>query len=266
MVDALRFDVADLCLRAGGSPRARVLFEGLTFSVAAGERWVVLGPNGAGKSSLLAAMAGVFKRSAGRLSLQGRSLDEWQPQALADWRAWCPQFWTDPFPASVVETACLAARRGAWWAAGEADATEAHRVLAQLDLLGLEQVDVRQLSGGERQRVALATAFLQGAPLLLLDEPASHLDLAHQQLLVDVLRRHATSGAAVVASLHDVNLAWDLATHAVLIDGRGTVRAGPRDAIMSANLLAAAFGVAVDQVEVCGQTRFWVGPLRKGPL
>jgi iron complex transport system ATP-binding protein len=122
---------------------------------------------------------------------------------------------------------------------------------------------VRQLSGGERQRVAVATALLQGAPLLLLDEPASHLDLAHQQLLVDVLKRHAASGGALVASLHDINLAWDLASHAVLIDGRGAVHAGPRDAVMCSPLLAAAFGVAVDQVEVCGQKRFWVGPLRK---
>jgi iron complex transport system ATP-binding protein len=98
--------------------------------------------------------------------------------------------------------------------------------------------------------------------LLLLDEPASHLDLAHQLLLLGVLRRHAAQGGAVVASLHDINLAWDLATHAVLIDGRGGVHAGPRDAVICAPLLTAAFGVAVDRVEVCGQARFWVAPLR----
>jgi iron complex transport system ATP-binding protein len=105
--------------------------------------------------------------------------------------------------------------------------------------------------------------MLQGAPLLLLDEPASHLDLAHQQLLLGVLARHAERGGAVVASLHDINIAWDLASHAVLIDGRGGVHAGPRDTVICAPLLSAAFGVAVDRVEVCGQTRFWVGPLRK---
>jgi iron complex transport system ATP-binding protein len=266
MDQGLRFDVAGLCLRAGGSAHGRVLFDGLTFSVGAGQRWVVLGPNGAGKSSLLAAMAGVFHSSAGRLSLQGKAIADWRPEALADWRAWCPQFWTDPFPASVMETACLAARRGAWWAANDADTAEAQRVLAELDLARLAQADVRQLSGGERQRVAVATAFLQGAPLLLLDEPASHLDLAHQQLLVGVLARRAEQGGAVVASLHDINLAWDLATHAVLLDGSGKAHAGRRDEVMSAPLLAAAFGVAVDQVEVCGQTRFWVGPLRKDSM
>ena len=90
MSEALRFELAGLCLRAGGNPRGRILFDGLSLRVEAGQRWVVLGPNGAGKSSLLAAMAGVFSRSAGRLALQGRALEDWRPEALADWRAWCP--------------------------------------------------------------------------------------------------------------------------------------------------------------------------------
>ena len=135
--------------------------------------------------------------------------------------------------------------------------------MAMFDLATLAHADVRQLSGGERQRVALTTALLQGAPLLLLDEPASHLDLAHQQLLLGVLARHAADRGAVVASLHDINLAWDLASHAVLLDGRGSAIAGTRDAVMTPPQLSRVFGVAVDRVEVCGQTRFWVGPLRK---
>jgi iron complex transport system ATP-binding protein len=259
----LHFVVEGLGLRAGAMVHGRVLFDGLSFAIEAGQRWVVLGPNGAGKSSLLAALAGVFRSSAGRICLQGRDIGSWRPEALADWRAWCPQFWTDPFPASVIETACLAAQRGAWWSADAVDEDAARQVLAELDLTSFAQADVRQLSGGERQRVAVATAMLQGAPLLLLDEPASHLDLAHQQLLLGVLMRHAAQRGAVVASLHDINLAWDLATHAVLIDGRGGVYAGPRDAVICAPLLTAAFGVAVDRVEVFGQTHFWVGPLGK---
>ena len=79
-------------------------------------------------------------------------------------------------------------------------------------------------------------------------------------------RSFKAQGGAVVASLHDINLAWDLATHAVLLDGSAKAHAGRRDEVMSAPLLAAAFGVAVDQVEVCGQTRFWVGPLRKDSM
>jgi iron complex transport system ATP-binding protein len=107
--------------------------------------------------------------------------------------------------------------------------------------------------------VAVATALLQDTPLLLMDEPASHLDLAHQQTLVETLARCAQHGRAVVASLHDMNLAWDLATHAVVLDGRGGAVAGTRDVVMTPQRLSQAFGVTVDRVEVCGLSRFWVG-------
>lgn len=260
MSEPLQLDVAALVLRAGASAHGRALFSALTFPVRAGERWAVLGPNGAGKSSLLAAMAGVFPADSGEVRLQGRPLARWRPEALADWRAWCPQFWSDPFPATVAETARIAMRRGAWWTAMPSDAGAVERMLDELDLRGLAQADVRQLSGGERQRVAVATALLQGTPLVLLDEPASHLDLAHQQLLLRLLRARSEQGTAIVASLHDINLAWDLATHAVLLDGAGGAIAGPRDAVMSPAGLSSAFGVAIAPVEVCGQRRFWVGP------
>ena len=105
------------------------------------------------------------------------------------------------------------------------------RRLDELGLRALADADVQSLSGGERQRVAIATALLQDAPLLLLDEPASHLDPAHQRLLLAVLRRHAAAGGSVVASLHDLDLAWDLASHCVLLDGGGGAVAGRRDEI-----------------------------------
>jgi iron complex transport system ATP-binding protein len=131
------------------------------------------------------------------------------------------------------------------------------------EVLGLSaylQRRPRELSGGERQRVALATALLQDAPLLLLDEPASHLDLAHQRLLVEVLHRHADEGGAVVASLHDLDLAWDLASHAVLLDGRGGAVAGRRDDVLVAERLGAVFGVAIEAIDVGGARRFVVAP------
>ncbi|HJV59510.1 MAG TPA: ABC transporter ATP-binding protein [Albitalea sp.] len=257
---SLCLEVEGLALRGGGLPDARVLFEGLALRVRAGERWALLGPNGAGKSSLLAALAGVFPVHAGRVALQGRALSQWRTPALADWRAWCPQFWSDPFPSTVAETAAIAMRRGAWWSATADDGAAVERMLAALDLASLADADVRRLSGGERQRVALATALLQGTPLVLLDEPASHLDLEHQQLLVRLLGGLGGEGRTIIASLHDINLAWDLATHAVLLDGRGGVVAGLRDEVMTPAQLSHAFRVAVDRVQVCGQTRFWVGP------
>lgn len=256
----LLLDVESLALTAGGLPGSRELFAALGLQVRNGERWVVVGPNGAGKSSLLAALAGVFRTARGRIRYDGRDLADWSAAALADRRAWSPQFWSDPFPATVAETAALAHDRSAGWRTWLVDSTdsEVQRVLSLLALSPHAQADVRTLSGGERQRVAIATALLQGAPLLLLDEPASHLDPAHQRLLLAVLRDHCRTGGAIVASLHDLDLAWDLASHAVLLDGRGGSLAGARADVLDAVSLSAAFGVTIEAVEVRGARRFVV--------
>ena len=249
----------DVRLRAGGTPRGRVLVAGGEFTVAPGERWVVLGPNGAGKSSLLAALAGVFPLERGRVEVDRRALDAWSPRALASRRAWCPQFWSDPFPATVRATLALARERGRWWPRASArEDPEIDAWIERLDLRGLETSDVRTLSGGERQRVALGTALLQGAPLLLLDEPAAHLDLRHRRLLVGLLIEHARSGGSVVACMHDLDLAWTLATHALLLDGRGGCIAGAREDAMGAAQIEAAFGVDIETVDVAGQRHFGV--------
>ena len=250
--------VRRLSLRAGGLVDGRRLFDDLSFDVNPGERWVLLGPNGAGKSSLLGALAGIFPVAGGSVAVDGIALAEWRPAALAERRAWCPQFWSDPFPATVLDTAQLARHRGGWSQLPSAVDAQTRALLMRLELDALAGADVRTLSGGERQRVAIATALLQGAPLQLLDEPASHLDLSHQQALVRLLGEHAEAGA-VVASLHDLNLAAELASHVVLLDGRGGVLAGPREAVMRTERLGAAFGVAIESLVVGGRSRFWHG-------
>ena len=257
---AKALQVEGLGLRAGGLAQARLLFAGLDFRVEPGERWVVIGPNGAGKSSLLAALAGTFPAATGTIGLANTPLSAWPAEALAAERAWSPQFWFDPFPSTVLETAGLAHRRdrGGRFTVDAAAAGEVMQILERLAVAPLAGTDVRVLSGGERQRVALATALLQQAPILLLDEPASHLDPAHQRLLLRVLRQHADDGGAVVASLHDLNLAWDLASHAVLIDGRGGAFPGSRREVFDARRLSDIFGVAIDAVEVGAATRFLV--------
>jgi iron complex transport system ATP-binding protein len=261
-VPPARLRLTGVVLHAGHRAGGRQLFGPLDLEVAPGERWVVLGPNGAGKSSLLAAMAGLARPGRGAMTLDGIDLSAWRPAALARRRAWCPQFWSDPFAATVRETATLAMpEEGPDTVDGERAVSA---VLEALDLDALADADVRALSGGERQRVAMATTLLQGAPLLLLDEPASHLDLLHQQALLGVLRAHAASGGSVVASVHELNLAWDLASHAVLLDGRGGAVAGPRAQVLTAAQLAAAFGVPIHRVEVCGHERFWIGPAAPG--
>jgi iron complex transport system ATP-binding protein len=249
--------------------RGRTLFRDLSFAMLPGQRWVVLGPNGAGKSTLLSVLAGLSAPTIGTVALNGKPLADWPMQALADWRAWCPQFWVDPFAATVRETVLLARGRSDRWgvaswfdAAVDENDARLSLVLDRLDLASLVDADVRSLSGGERQRVAIATAVLQDAPLLLLDEPTAHLDLSHQQRLLDLLQLHSQAGGAVMMPMHDLNLAWDAATHVLLI-APGGVTTGLREQVMTPALLSAAFGVSIDSMELGGRQRFWIEPSRE---
>ena len=242
-------------LRAG----TRLLVDALDLQVQPGNRWVVLGPNGAGKSTLLATLAGARSADGGAVLLGGRPIEQWDVQTMAAQRALLPDGWLDPFAATVLDTVLTARYR-----LGEADehgSRIAGQWLSRFDCGGLLQRDVRSLSRGERQRVAIATALSQEAPLLLHDEPIAHQDPRHQALVIDELARLV--GHTVVASLHDLNAAVRLATHALLLDGRGGWLAGPTGEVLTAQRLSALFDTPVDELhQASGPAFFAVRPPR----
>jgi iron complex transport system ATP-binding protein len=156
-----------------------------------------------------------------------------------------PQSAHDAFSASVLDIVMLNRfpHLAGWGWERPADRAAAH---AALDLLGLSAFatrDVLSLSGGERQRVALAAVLCQEAPLLLLDEPLSHLDLHHQiDCLEALIGWAAEPKRTVVFSCHDLNLARRFATHALLLDGAGSAFAGPVREVLTPALASRAFG------------------------
>ena len=254
MTAAPQVECRGLRLRAG----PRLLVDALDLRIETGSRWVVLGPNGAGKSTLLATLAGARNADSGAVWLDGRPIDEWDVQALAAQRALLPDGWLDPFAATVFETVLTARYR-----LGDAD-EHGTRIagdwLARFDCASLRTRDVRSLSRGERQRVAIATALTQEAPLLLLDEPIAHQDPRHQALVVDQLARLA--GHTLVASMHDLNAAARLATHALLLTGRGDWAAGRADEVLTAERLSTLFETSIDRVNLAGQALFVPRTLR----
>lgn len=229
-----------LPLRGAEGAAQRVLLNALNLRVQAGERWCVLGRNAAGKSTLLRALAGLsVPQVRGELRWAGQSARQWSAEQAACLRAYQPQTPVDRFSLSVRRLLELAV------CAPEHDDPSA--LLAALDAQELIERDVRQLSGGERQRVALAQCALQGAPLLLLDEPISFQDPAHQQQVGRWLVGWTSSGArAVVLTAHDVNWVARVATHVLLLLGQdtGAWRAGPVADMLTAPQLQAVYGCA----------------------
>lgn len=228
---------SQLTLLAG----TRMLVRDLTWQVGAGECWSIIGRNGAGKSTLIRTLAGLRTPDAGTVTLDGRPLPDWPLAALAQTRAFLAQSRSDAFGYTALDTV-LAARhpygaRRYWEVAGDQDAALAALAAMEVDHLAMR--DVRTLSGGERQRVAIAAMLAQDTPLLLLDEPANALDLAHQasvtRLLVTLCReQHKT----IIAIGHDLNLAHQASTHALLLMGDGEWLAGPAEQVMTAPLLS----------------------------
>ena len=230
----------------------RQLIADLNWQVQAGECWSVIGRNGAGKSTLLRTLAGLHAPDNGRIEIGQRALAEWPLAELARQRAFLAQSRSDAFAYSVIETV-LSARHpyhsNRYWEDSD-DHAIAVKALEAMEVADLAERDVRTLSGGERQRVAIAAMLAQDTPLLLLDEPANALDLAHQVSVMGLLARLCREqGKTAVMVGHDLTLAHSVSTHALLLMGDGRWLAGTTAEVMQAQILSEYLGHPIDIVQ-----------------
>lgn len=248
-------EARDLTLSVG----ARTLVRALSFHLNPGEIWCLLGPNGVGKSTLLHTAVGLREPQGGAVRLAGRALEDCPPIEAARLRGFLPQALHDAFSASVIDSVLLGRHPylSRWQWENNGDRELALAALHAMDLAGFEQRDVLTLSGGERQRVALAALLVQDPPLLLLDEPLSHLDLRHQVMVLEHLGRLARErGKGVLFTVHDLNLAARFAGHALMLTPEGSVRQGPIGEVMTESDLWCTFGHRVARIEIAGRTLF----------
>lgn len=231
----------DVTVRRG----TKALLDRVSLAIPAGESVALVGPNGAGKSTLLRVLSGELAPQAGRVRLAGRALAAYTPHELARRRAVLAQSIHIAFPFRVAEVV----RMGAGDARGPRVEQIVAAALAEADLAGFGERVITTLSGGEQQRAHFARVLTQLAcgeaddALLLLDEPTASLDLRHQLALAASVRRCAARGTAVLAVLHDLNLASLFADRIVALDrGRIAADGRPEDVVTDA-LLARVFGV-----------------------
>ncbi len=233
-------------LSGGYGPRAVV--DRVTLGVEPGRCLAVVGPNGAGKSTLLRLLAGILPARSGTVTLLDRPLAALRRRDIARTVGFVPQLVAMTFPLTVRELVeqGRAPHLGPWRPPGDVDRAAVARALARVHLVEQAATGVENLSGGERQRALLARALASEPRLLLLDEPATALDVRHQLDLVAVLRELLVDGVGVVLVVHDWNLALRLADEVVVLD-RGVVRASASPAeILQGPVLSEVFGVSVE--------------------
>ena len=201
----------------------RVLVDCFDCSVRAGEFIALLGGNGTGKSLLLRTLAGLREAAEGEVRLDGHEIQKLARRSVATRLGFLPQ---DPDAAPqglLAETVLLGrfAHLGFWEMTDTADTERAATALGDVGLEALSQRELGTLSGGEQRRAAIARLLVQAPSIYLLDEPTNHLDPAQQLKILDRLRLLTRSGSAVIASLHDPNLALRYADRACLLSGAG---------------------------------------------
>jgi iron complex transport system ATP-binding protein len=224
-----------------------VVLHGVSVTVRAGEAVALVGPNAAGKSTLVRTLAGLLPVTSGVVRLDGKPLAEWGRSALARAVALVTPEEGAPALLSVQERVALGRYpyRGPFRPLTPQDRDAVSHALHQTGISHLAHRPLTTLSSGERQLAALARSLAQQPRVLLLDEPAAHLDVGHQLQLFRILDEIRGRGVAVLAVVHDLQRAAAWAERMLLLDGGRLAAEGAPKTVLGSEECARAFHVAI---------------------
>jgi iron complex transport system ATP-binding protein len=228
---------------------ARAVVQDVSLGVGSGELVGLIGPNGSGKTTLVRVASRGLRPWAGMIRVLGRDPYSIPPRRAARLVAVVPQDAAPAFAYTVLEFVLMG--RSPYlspWGGGRAlDWARAREAMAETNVQHLAERTLDELSGGERQRVVLAQALAQDAPVLLLDEPTTHLDLRHVLEVLTLVRRLTrTQGTAVLAVFHDLNLAGAFCDRIMALEGGRVVAGGSPSEVLTSRLLRDVFEVEAD--------------------
>ncbi len=234
----------------------------LSYEFKKGSFSVLMGPNGSGKSTLFALLNGLLKPDCGRVLLNGRDVHSFSPRERARILGLVPQINERPFAYSVESMLKMGRypHQGFWGSESLEDKLIVGQVMERLDLVSLGRRSVKELSGGEYQRVLLGRVLVQQPSVLLLDEPANHLDLKHQTNLLSLLKEEAQAGTTVITVLHDINQALFYGDQGLLLQAGKCIKRGMPGEILTPELLNDVFQVKLTQYWDLDGDNFLLGP------
>lgn len=225
---------------------SRQVSKDLSVTIPAGRISVIVGPNACGKSTLLRALARLLPPASGQVVLHGRDIHRYGAKELARRLGLLPQSASAPAGLCVADLVA----RGRYphqsllrqWSLEDERAVR--QAMAQARVSELAERPVDSLSGGQRQRVWLALALAQETPLMLLDEPTTYLDIAHQLEVLELCRRlNRDAGRTLVMVLHDLNQAARYADHVIAMKDGAIVATGAPQDVITPSLVRSVFGI-----------------------
>lgn len=236
-MDGALIDIQDVTVEIGGN----TLIRDIDLQLKRGEVLAVLGPNGAGKSTLLRVAAGDLAPTRGSALLDNRAVSNFKPKELALRRAVLPQQTVLQFAFTAREVVEMGRGERSRRVSRLDDDRIIDEAMDRTDTGHLRARTYPTLSGGEQARVTLSRVLSQEAPILLLDEPTAALDLSHQQMVMEISREVAAAGGAVMAILHDINLAAAWADRLAILDHGRLVSIGEPWQALDPELLTTVF-------------------------
>lgn len=234
------------------SYRDKSILSGVSFDVAAGDFFVIIGPNGAGKTSLLKTMAGLQKIQQGSIKIKGREISLYPRKRLSQIMAIVPQQIEVGFPFTVADTVIMGRTPHLGFLGMESpeDFHIADEAMKFTDVAHLSERKLYQLSGGELQRVIIARAICQQPEIILLDEPTTALDPAHQLKIMDLMERlRQQNNTTIIMVSHDLNLASMYGDRLLLLKDGQVIKSGDPQTVLNKTLLEKCYGcrMHVDQ-------------------
>jgi iron complex transport system ATP-binding protein len=236
------------------NPEAEVL-RGVSFRVEAGRMTTLLGPNGSGKTTLFKCIAGLWRHHEGAITCDGGDIASLSPEQRARLIAVVPQEHEPPFPYSVFDVVLMgrASHVSLFSSPSPRDYEETEKAIEALGLGHLKERPYTKLSGGERQLVLISRALAQEAPLLLLDEPTSHLDFRNQIVILNKVREIVRQkGLTALMTLHDPNLAMQFSDTVVMINGGRIISQGIPHTVLTGDNLKKMYGIDVSVISYNG--------------
>ncbi|MGI6449955.1 MAG: ABC transporter ATP-binding protein [Desulfitobacteriia bacterium] len=241
--------------------KEKLVLRDVSLQIPKGQITGIIGPNGSGKTTLLKVLSGVNKPCAGQVLLNKRLLQDYSRQEIARQIAFLEQNNTSSLPFTVREVVEMG--RYPWLKPLAPMTLKDKEIIASalecFDLTAKQDRVVETLSGGERQLVSLARAMAQEPQILILDEPTTYLDIGHQSMVMEYLRKwHKESATTIIMVIHDLNLSSQYCDHLIVLEDGRFIQAGRKDEVLCEELIAKTYKASFSMIKhpVSGAPQF----------